>query len=67
MNFAKDRVQEVVSILGQRMLNIEKYESAAELYEAVSFFEKAIDAYIAVKKFDRAMECASHVRPAEMQ
>jgi len=28
------------------MLKINKYDSAAEIYEAVGYFEKAIDAYI---------------------
>lgn len=67
MNYAKDRVAEVVQILGQRLLNIQKFESAGELFESVNFFEKAIEAYIQCKKFDRAMECAHQVRPMEMQ
>jgi len=40
------------------MLTIKKYDSAAEIYEAVGYFEKAIDAYIACSKWDRAFECA---------
>jgi len=28
------------------MLKISKFDSAAEIYEAVGYFEKAIDAYI---------------------
>jgi len=67
MNYAKDRVPEVVQILGQRLLNISKFESAAELFESVNFFEKAVEAYIQCKKFDRAQECAQQVRPMEMQ
>lgn len=58
MNFAKDKLNDVVNILGQRLLNIQKFESAAEIYEAVLMYDKAIDAYIEVKKWDRAMECA---------
>ena len=58
MSFAKDRVQDVVLVLGPRMLKINKYDSAAEIYEAVGYFEKAIDAYIQCQKWDRAFECA---------
>jgi len=57
----------VVSILGQRLLNIQKFESAAEIFESVLMYDKAIDAYLAVKKWDRAMDCAQQVRPMEMQ
>jgi hypothetical protein len=58
MNYAKDRVQDVVLILGQRMMKINKLDSAAEIYEAVGYFEKAIEAYTACQKWDRAFECA---------
>lgn len=67
MNYCKDRVQDVVLQLGGRMLKISKFDSAAEIYEAVGYFEKAIDAYIQCQKWDRAFECAQQVRPAEMQ
>ena len=67
MSFAKDRVQDVVLVLGPRMLKINKYDSAAEIYEAVGYFEKAIDAYIQCQKWDRAFECAQQVRPQEVQ
>jgi hypothetical protein len=58
MDYAKDRVQDVVLILGQRMLKINKFDSAADIYEAVGYFEKAIDSYIQCQKWDRAFECA---------
>lgn len=48
MQFAKDRVQDVVLIVGQRMIKINKFDSAAEIYEAVGYFEKAIEAYVQV-------------------
>lgn len=67
MNYEKGKVQEVVAILGQRLLNIEKFESAGELYESVGYHDKAIEAYITSKKWDRATACARQIRPAEMQ
>lgn len=53
--------------MSQRLLNISRYESAAELFEAVGFFDKAADCYLQCKKFERALECAQNVRPMEMQ
>lgn len=67
MSYAKDRVNEVAQTLGQRLLAISKYESAAEIYEAVGFYDKAVEAYTECKKFDKAMQCAQNVRPMEMQ
>jgi len=67
MSYAKDRVNEVAQILGERLINISKYESAAEIYESVGSFEKAVEAYVSCKKFDKATQCAQNVRPMEMQ
>ena len=49
------------------MLKIQRFDSAAEIYEAVGYFEKAIESYLLCQKFDRALECARQVRPQEMQ
>jgi len=67
MNFAKDKLNEYVPILGNRLFSIQKFESAAEIFESVLMYDKAIDAYLEVKKWDRAMECAQQVRPMDMQ
>ena len=67
MGFAKDKLNDYVPILGQRLFNIKKFESAAEIFESVLMYDKAIDAYLEVKKWDRAMDCAQQVRPMEMQ
>lgn len=66
MSFAKDKLNDYVPILGQRLYNIGKFESAAEIFESVLMYDKAIDAYLEVKKWDRAMDCAQQVRPIEM-
>jgi len=66
MRYDKGRVNEVAQILGQRLLNIKKFESAGDIFESVNLFEKAIDSFLTIKKFDRAMECASNVRPIEL-
>jgi tetratricopeptide (TPR) repeat protein len=46
MNCAKDRIQTVVPILGQRLLKIGRFDSAADIYESVGYYEKAIEAYV---------------------
>ena len=46
MNYAKDRIQSVVPVLGQRLVNVKKFDSAADIYEAVGYYEKAIECYM---------------------
>jgi hypothetical protein len=45
MSYAKDRVQEVVSIVGSRLMKISKFETAGDIFESVGYFEKAIECY----------------------
>ena len=66
MSYAKDRVQEVVSIVGARLMKIQRYDSAGDIFESVGYYEKAVDAYIECSKYDRALDCASQVRPVEL-
>jgi len=66
MNYAKDRIQGVVPALTSRLMKINKFESAAYIFEESGYFEKAIDCFIQSQKFERAMECARQVRPVEM-
>jgi tetratricopeptide (TPR) repeat protein len=63
MNYAKDKIQAVVPTLGQRLMRLNRFDSAAEIFEAVGYYEKAIEAYMQCQKFDRAFECARNVRP----
>jgi hypothetical protein len=67
MDYAKDRVQDVALTLGPRLIKINKFDSAAEFYEAVGLPEKAIECYVLCQKWDRAMDCAHQVQPREMQ
>jgi hypothetical protein len=46
MNYAKDRCQDVALTLGPRLLNIKKYDAAADIYENCGFFDKAIESYM---------------------
>lgn len=67
MTYCKDRVQDVAMTLGPRLIKINKFDSAAEIYENCGFFDKAIESYLQCQKWDRAFECAQQLRPAEMQ
>lgn len=58
MTYAKDRVQEVVSIVGSRLLAIGRFESAGEILESVGYYEKAVEAYTQAKKYSRALTAA---------
>ena len=46
MTYAKDRVQEVVEIVGQRLMKVGKFIVAAEIFESVGQFDRAIEGYI---------------------
>lgn len=67
MTYAKDRIQEVVPIVGSRLMGIQRFESAGEVFESVGYYDKAVESFIKSKNWDRAMSSASQVRPVELQ
>mmetsp|Transcript_37056 Transcript_37056/g.56829 ORF Transcript_37056/g.56829 Transcript_37056/m.56829 type:complete len:219 (+) Transcript_37056:3486-4142(+) len=67
MDYAKDRVSHVVPLLAGRMIKIQKFDQAAQMFEEANFFEQAIEAYIQNKNWQRALDCARQVRPVELQ
>lgn len=58
MTYAKDRVQEVVPIVGSRLMSISRFESAGEVFESVGYYDKAVEAFTKAQKWDRATTCA---------
>ena len=59
MNNAKDRIQEVVPIIGVRLMGIQRFECAGEVFDTVGYYDKAVEAFSKAKNFERAMSCAS--------
>jgi hypothetical protein len=67
MKYCKDRVQEVVSLIGQRMIAVSRFDAAADIFESVGYYEKAIDCFVQCREFKKALSCARQVRPQELQ
>jgi tetratricopeptide (TPR) repeat protein len=67
MTYAKDRIQEVVPIVGARLMAIQRFESAGEVFESVGYYDKAVEAFTKGQKWERAVTCAGQVRPMELQ
>jgi len=57
------RVPEIVHTVAKRLLRIQRYDQAAELYISVDDFKAAIDAYIAGKSWSKAKELARSDAP----
>lgn len=46
MKFEKGRLNEVVNIIGSRLMNIGRFNVAGEIYESIGDNESAVDCYI---------------------
>ena len=62
MTFDKDRAQDIITEVGQRLTSIKKFEQAGELYESVGFFENAIQCYVIAKVWEKAREVVRQVK-----
>jgi len=54
MNRCQDRIGDVVGIVSKRLIQIKRYEQAAELYEGIEAYKEAIDVYILGGMWDKA-------------
>lgn len=50
MNYAKDRFQEVVSMIAPRLVKLGKFLTAGEYYENAGNYERAIENYLLCPK-----------------
>jgi len=58
MKFEKGRLNEVVDIIGSRLMGIGRFNVAAEIYESIGDNENAVDCYIRANMHDWALEVA---------
>eukprot|EP00854_Cymbomonas_tetramitiformis_P006568 gene6568-7868_t len=54
MDHCRSRVQEVVQVVAHRLMEISRYEQAAELFESIDLHKEAVDVYVRGGKWDKA-------------
>ena len=65
MNHVPARIQEVVKLVSQRLIEIGRFAQAAELYEGIDQHRQAIQVYMQGDLWEQARELASQVGPKE--
>merc|ERR1719171_2508584 len=63
MNHVPNRIAEVVEIVSKRLIEINRYAQAAELYEGIDKHREAINVYMQGGLWDQAKELAKQVGP----
>lgn len=66
LNYDKERCQDIVRIVGKRLREIGRFESAAAHYESIGLYEDAVQTYVQGEKFDRARDCVQQIRNQEV-
>ena len=67
MNYDKERVRDIVEEVGRRLYDIEKYDSAADVYERIGDYQKAIEIFLTGEQYDKARQVAGSVNPRSEQ
>ena len=66
MEHVHPRIPDVVNTVAKRLLKIQRYDQAAELYISIDDFKSAIDAYIVGKRWAKAKDLARSDAPQFM-
>lgn len=67
MSHDKDRVNEIVDIVAERLYNIKRYNSAAEIYESIGDYQRAVEFFLVGHNYERAKQVAYQVNPRSEQ
>jgi len=63
MKHATERYQDVVSVVAKRLMNIQRFEQAAELYEGIEAYREAVNCYLAAESWEKARVLAQQQVP----
>merc|ERR1719231_233441 len=63
MSYVSDRVPEVVATVSQRLIEIKRFEQAAELYEGIGRYKDAIDIYVKAGMWEKARALCANMSP----
>merc|ERR1711871_292084 len=63
MSYVSDRVPEVVGTVSQRLMEIKRFEQAAELYEGIGRYKDAIDIYVKAGLWEKARSLCANMSP----
>jgi len=63
MSYVNDRIPELVGTVSQRLIEIKRFEQAAELYEGIGQYKDAIDIYVQAGMWEKARSLCANMSP----
>ncbi|CAG9326113.1 unnamed protein product [Blepharisma stoltei] len=67
MTYDKDRCQQIIMLVSQRLKGIQRYDAAADMYAGIGQYEEAIKCYIEGKDFKRAKEMVMSIKNTDIE
>jgi len=67
MSHETNRISEVMSIVSKKLISINRYRVAADLYEGFQMYKEAIDVYVQGQMFDEARSLANRRAPQMLE
>lgn len=67
MTYDKERCQQIIMAVSQRLKSIQRYDAAADMYAGIGQYEEAVKCYIEGKDFDKAREMVTSIRNTEIE
>mgnify|MGYP000140699940 FL=1 len=65
MSYDKENCQEIVMLVGQRLIRIGRYDAAADMYASIGQYEDAVQCYMTGEDFDKAKELIDSIHHSE--
>ena len=66
MTHDKERLQQVVMLVGKRLVALKRYEAAADMYSGIGHYEEAVKCFLVAEDYDRAREIVHSIQHTEI-
>ena len=66
MTHDKERLQQIIMLVGKRLVALKRYEAAADMYSGIGHYEEAVKCFLIAEDYDRAREIVHSIQHTEI-
>lgn len=62
----KERLQQIIMLVGKRLVALKRYDAAADMYAGIGHYEEAVRCFIIAEDFDKARDIVQSIQHTEI-
>lgn len=66
MSNDKERLQQIIMLVGKRLMALKRFDSAADMYAGIGHYEEAVNCFLIAEEFEKAREIVQSIQHTEI-